>query len=47
MRSTPAVMSVMVSTLVAAFSALIDPAEMLDNRKKWDELWTTTVLKPK
>jgi iron(III) transport system substrate-binding protein len=26
---------------------LIDPAEMLDNRKKWDELWTTTVLKPK
>jgi iron(III) transport system substrate-binding protein len=26
---------------------LIDPAEMLDNRKKWDDLWTTTVLKPK
>jgi iron(III) transport system substrate-binding protein len=26
---------------------LIDPAEMLDNRKKWDDLWTRTVLKPK
>jgi iron(III) transport system substrate-binding protein len=26
---------------------LIDPAEMLDNRKKWDGLWTNTVLKPK
>jgi iron(III) transport system substrate-binding protein len=26
---------------------LIDPAEMLDNRKKWDDLWTHTVLKPK
>jgi iron(III) transport system substrate-binding protein len=26
---------------------LIDPAEMLDNRKKWDDLWTKTVLKPK
>jgi iron(III) transport system substrate-binding protein len=26
---------------------LIDPAEMLDNRRKWDELWTRTVLKPK
>jgi iron(III) transport system substrate-binding protein len=26
---------------------LIDPAEMLDNRKKWDGLWTDTVLKPK
>jgi iron(III) transport system substrate-binding protein len=26
---------------------LIDPAEMLDNRKKWDDLWTSTVLKPK
>jgi iron(III) transport system substrate-binding protein len=25
---------------------LIDPAEMLDNRKKWDDLWTKTVLKP-
>jgi iron(III) transport system substrate-binding protein len=25
---------------------LIDPAEMLDNRRKWDELWTRTVLKP-
>lgn len=25
---------------------MIDPAEMLDNRKKWDELWTNTVLKP-
>jgi iron(III) transport system substrate-binding protein len=26
---------------------MIDPAEMLDNRKKWDELWTSIVLKPK
>ena len=26
---------------------MIDPAEMLDNRKKWDELWTNTVLKPR
>ena len=26
---------------------MIDPVEMLDNRKKWDELWTNTVLKPK
>jgi iron(III) transport system substrate-binding protein len=26
---------------------LIDPAEMLDNRKKWDDLWTATVLKPR
>jgi hypothetical protein len=26
---------------------LIDPAEMLDNRKKWDEHWTNVVLKPK
>ncbi|MGH6768503.1 MAG: ABC transporter substrate-binding protein [Xanthobacteraceae bacterium] len=26
---------------------LIDPAEMLDNRKKWDDLWTRTVVKPK
>ena len=26
---------------------LIDPAEMLDNRKKWDDLWTSLVLKPK
>jgi iron(III) transport system substrate-binding protein len=25
---------------------LIDPADMLDNRAKWEELWTTTVLKP-
>jgi iron(III) transport system substrate-binding protein len=25
---------------------LIDPAEMLDNRAKWEELWTSTVLKP-
>jgi len=25
---------------------VIDPAEMLDNRKKWDDLWTSTVLKP-
>jgi iron(III) transport system substrate-binding protein len=24
---------------------LIDPAEMLDNRKKWDDLWTNTVLR--
>ncbi|MCC6889344.1 MAG: ABC transporter substrate-binding protein [Hyphomicrobiales bacterium] len=26
---------------------LIDPAEMLDNRKKWDDLWTSIVLKPR
>jgi iron(III) transport system substrate-binding protein len=26
---------------------LIDPAEMLDNRPKWDELWNNTVIKPK
>jgi iron(III) transport system substrate-binding protein len=26
---------------------LIDPADMLDNRPKWDELWTNTVIKPK
>ena len=26
---------------------MIDPVEMLDNRKKWDDLWTSTVLKPK
>jgi iron(III) transport system substrate-binding protein len=26
---------------------LIDPADMLDNRPKWDELWTDTVIKPK
>jgi iron(III) transport system substrate-binding protein len=26
---------------------MIDPAEMLDNRKKWDEHWTNIVLKPK
>jgi iron(III) transport system substrate-binding protein len=26
---------------------LIDPADMLDNRAKWDELWTNTVIKPK
>jgi iron(III) transport system substrate-binding protein len=26
---------------------LIDPADMLDNRAKWEELWTSTVLKPK
>jgi ABC-type Fe3+ transport system substrate-binding protein len=26
---------------------LIDPAEMLEKRKKWDDLWTATVLKPK
>jgi len=26
---------------------LIDPADMLDNRATWDELWTNTVLKPK
>jgi iron(III) transport system substrate-binding protein len=26
---------------------LIDPADMLDNRAKWEELWTNTVLKPK
>jgi iron(III) transport system substrate-binding protein len=25
----------------------IDPADMLDNRAKWEELWTSTVLKPK
>jgi iron(III) transport system substrate-binding protein len=25
---------------------LIDPADMLDNRAKWEELWTSTVLKP-
>jgi ABC-type Fe3+ transport system substrate-binding protein len=26
---------------------MIDPAEMLDNRKKWNGLWTNTVIKPK
>ena len=26
---------------------LIDPADMLDNRASWDELWTNTVIKPK
>lgn len=26
---------------------MIDPVEMLDNRKKWDDLWTNIVLKPK
>lgn len=26
---------------------MIDPVEMLDNRKKWNELWTNIVLKPK
>jgi iron(III) transport system substrate-binding protein len=26
---------------------LIDPADMLDNRAQWEELWTSTVLKPK
>jgi hypothetical protein len=26
---------------------LIDPADMLDNRAKWEELWTNTVIKPK
>lgn len=26
---------------------MIDPADMLDNRAKWEELWTSTVLKPK
>jgi hypothetical protein len=26
---------------------LIDPADMLDNRAMWEELWTNTVLKPK
>jgi iron(III) transport system substrate-binding protein len=26
---------------------LIDPADMLDNRPKWDELWTSTVIKSK
>jgi iron(III) transport system substrate-binding protein len=25
---------------------VIDPAEMLDNRKKWEDLFTSTVLKP-
>jgi iron(III) transport system substrate-binding protein len=25
---------------------VIDPADMLDNRAKWEELWTSTVLKP-
>jgi hypothetical protein len=24
---------------------LIDPADMLDNRSKWDELWVSTVTK--
>jgi iron(III) transport system substrate-binding protein len=27
--------------------AVIDPADMLDNRAMWDELWTNTVVKPK
>src|SRR3954471_24839598 len=26
---------------------LIDPADMLDNRSKWDELWASTVTKPR
>jgi iron(III) transport system substrate-binding protein len=26
---------------------MIDPAEMLDNRKKWDGHWTSIVVKPK
>lgn len=26
---------------------VIDPADMLDNRPKWDELWINTVTKPK
>lgn len=26
---------------------MIDPAEMLDNRKKWEDLWTNIVLKPR
>jgi iron(III) transport system substrate-binding protein len=26
---------------------VIDPADMLDNRAQWEELWTTTVLKPR
>ena len=26
---------------------LIDPADMLDNRAMWEELWTNTVVKPK
>ena len=26
---------------------MIDPIEMLDNRKKWDDLWTNIVLKPR
>ena len=26
---------------------MIDPVEMLDNRKKWDDLWTNIVLKPR
>ena len=25
---------------------MIDPADMLDNRARWEQLWTTTVLKP-
>jgi len=25
---------------------LIDPADMLDNRARWEQLWSTTVLKP-
>ena len=25
---------------------LIDPADMLDNRVRWEQLWSTTVLKP-
>jgi iron(III) transport system substrate-binding protein len=26
---------------------LIDPADMLDNRSKWDELWASTVTMPR
>ncbi len=26
---------------------VIDPADMLDNRPKWDELWASTVIKPR
>jgi len=25
---------------------MVDPADMLDNRAKWDALWNNTIAKP-
>jgi iron(III) transport system substrate-binding protein len=36
-----------VAPLPATDLTLIDPADMLDNRAKWEELWTSTVTRPK